>query len=98
MYYALRFEKNLQILTFLSIFSVFELKTRVSDEVYAYLILQFAVYSQHKVSVKKFILIGIDCQKLLNGEISKKYSDIKEFSLFPNFVVKLKAFGLIFDL
>ena len=42
-YYALRFEKKLQILTLLKIFSIFELKIRVFDEVYAYLILQFDV-------------------------------------------------------
>ena len=42
-YRALIFHKKLQILTFLRIFSISELKIRVFDEVYAYLILQFAI-------------------------------------------------------
>ena len=41
-YHVLKFEK-LQILTVFMTFSVFELKIRVFDEVYAYLIPQFAV-------------------------------------------------------
>ena len=39
---CVKFWKELQILTFLRIFSIFELKIRVFYEVYAYLILQFA--------------------------------------------------------
>ena len=42
-YYALRFEKKLQILIFLNNLSIFELKIKVFEEVYPYLILQFAV-------------------------------------------------------
>ena len=42
-YYALRFEKKLQILTYLKNFSIFELKIMVFDEVYTYLILKFPV-------------------------------------------------------
>ena len=93
-YYALRFEIKLQILTFLRIFSIFDVKIRVFDEVYAYVILQFAVVSQHRACVKKCILIAFVYQKLLHGEINKKGSKTKEFSFFPNFVVKLKAFEL----
>ena len=43
------------------------------------------------------MLIAFVYQKLLHGEISKKRSKIKEFSLFPNFVVKRKAFELTYD-
>ena len=90
--------KNLQILSFLGCFfpPIFGLKIWVFDEVYAYLILQFAIV--FPASVKKFILIEFVYQKLLHCEISTKLSKIKEFSLFPNFVVKLKAFGLTYDI
>ena len=63
--YALRFER---FLTFLRVFSIFDLKIRVFDEVYAYLIFQFAVV--FPACVKHFILIAFVYQKLLHGEIS----------------------------
>ena len=43
----------------------------VLDEVYAYLILQFAVVSSTEF-VKHFILIAFVYQKLLHSKISKK--------------------------
>ena len=52
----------------------FDLKIRVFDEVYAYLIFQSLL--------KNFILVAFVYQKLLHGETSKKCSMIKEFSLF----------------
>ena len=47
--------------------------------------------------MENFILIAFVYQKLLHSEISTKLSKIKEFSLFPNFVAKLKAFELTYD-
>ena len=88
-YYALRFKKKLQIL---KIFSIFQLKIRVFDEVYAYLVLHFDVVfpAQTKKMFKKFILIAFVYQQLLHCEISKKCSKIKEFcSLILYFLVVL---------
>ena len=95
-YYALRFKKKIQIL---KIFSIFQLKIRVFDEVYAYLVLHFDVVfpAQTKKMFKKFILIAFVYQQLLHCEISKKCSKIKEFSFFPSFVVKHEAFELTHD-
>ena len=42
-------------------------------------------------------MIPLVYQKLLDSEISKKRSKIKEFSLFANFVIKLKTFELTYD-
>ena len=42
-------------------------------------------------------MIAFVYQKLLHGEISKKRSKIKEFSLIRNFAVNLKAFELVQD-
>ena len=55
-----------------------------------------SISSIDRACVKNFILIVFVYQKLLHGEISKNGSKIKEFSLFPNFVVKLKAIELTY--
>ena len=62
-YYALRLEKKLQILTLLKIFSIFELKIRVFDEVYAYFAVVFLAQSLCKnihidsISLSKIITL-----------------------------------------
>ena len=81
-YYVLRFEKELQIQIFLKIFLIFELKIRVFDKVYAYLILQFAVIFPGSL-LKNFILIAFVYQKLLHGENSKIRSKSENFNYFP---------------
>ena len=43
------------------------------------------------------MLIAFVYQNLLHCKISKKCSKIEEFSFFPNFVVKRKAFELTCD-
>ena len=64
-YYALRLEKKLQILTLLKIFSIFELKIRVFDEVYAYLILQFAVVFLAQSLCKNIHIDSISLSKII---------------------------------
>ena len=64
-YYALRFEKKLQILTLLKIFSIFELKIKVFDEVYAYLILQFAVVFLAQSLCKNIHIDSISLSKII---------------------------------
>ena len=64
---------------------------------YAYLLLQFPVVFPGQSLCKKFILITFAYQKLLDSEISKTRSKIKEFSFCANFVVILEAFELIYD-
>ena len=64
-YYALRLDSDL-----FQDFSIFGLKIRAFDEVYAYLIIQLAVVLP--ACVKKFILTAFAYQKLLHSEISKK--------------------------
>ena len=62
-YFALRLEKKLQILTLLKIFSIFELKIRVFDEVYAYFAVVFLAQSLCKnihidsISLSKIITL-----------------------------------------
>ena len=64
-YYTLRFEKKTQILIFLRIFKIFELKIRVFDEVYVYLILQFAVVFPAYSLCKKFHTDSICLSKII---------------------------------
>ena len=64
-YHALRFEKKLQILTLLKIFSIFELKIKVFDEVYAYLILQFAVVFLAQSLCKNIHIDSISLSKII---------------------------------
>ena len=70
----------------------------ISDEVYAYLILQFAVVFRASSMCKKFHIDSIYLQKnYYMVELVNNTLRIKEFSFFPNFVVKLKAFKLTYD-
>ena len=64
-YYALRLEEKLHILTFLKIFSIFELRIRIFDEVYPYLILQFAVVFQAYSLCKKFHIDSTCLSKII---------------------------------
>ena len=86
----------MQVLTFLTILLILELKIRVFDEGYTYLILQFAIVFLRFELVKKIILIAFAYQKWLHGENSQKYFKIKKCS-FSNFLLKLKALELIYD-
>ena len=72
-------------------FSIFEIKIRVFDEVYAYLILQFAVVFQAWSLCKKCCIVY---QKLLHREISKKHSKIKRIFVFSQFCGKTSDFWI----
>ena len=64
---------------------------------YAQLILQLAIVFPTYSLCKKFHIDSIFfIENYYMMKLAKKHSKMKEFSLFPNFVVKRKAFELTY--
>ena len=94
-YHALKFEKNLQILTFLFQFLNSKLGYLMNCMTTKFFGLLY--YSQHRTCVKNLILIAFILLKLLYIKIWKNLQILTFLCFFSIFGLKIKVFDEVYD-